>query len=235
MSEVEFQSIINGFDIWVAVFFMTAIVVVQSIVFLRAALKQSVVIGIDKQKRRAAIRAASITAIGPSLSPVIIMFSMIMILGAPNTWFVLNNVGAARTELAAATLGAGLAGVTVMDTNIGLTAWNYALWAGALNSAGWLIVVFFLNHRMADIVTGLYSKYDEKWIKLLLAGATLGLFAYLLSNQLVNKSTANYFAAGSAGLILFVLTTIFGKHQRLQELSLGIAMLSGMFLTEFFY
>lgn len=232
MSEAMFQSVINGPDIWIACSFMTAIVVLQSVFFLRAALKEANALGIDLKRRKAAMRSASITAIGPSLSPVIIMITMILLLGTPNAWFVLNNVGAARTELAVASMGAQVAGVTVMDSNIGIQAWTYALWAGALNSAGWLIVVFFLNHRMDGIVNTMYVKYDEKWIKALLGGATLGLFAYLLSNQLVGKSTSNYCAAAVSGIFVMILIHFFKKNQFLQELSLGLSMLVGMFVTE---
>ena len=232
MSEQEFQSIINGLDIWIACFFMIFIVVLQSVFFLKEALKEAAELGIDEKKRKAAIRSASITAIGPSLSPVIIMITVILILGTPNAWFVLNNVGAARTELAVASMGAQLAGVTVMDGNIGMMAWTYALWACALTSAGWLIVVFLLNHRMAGIVSEMYVRYDEKWIKALMGGATLGLFAYLLSNQIVGKSTSNYFAAVVSGMFIMVLLKFFKKNQILQEISLGLAMLIGMFVTE---
>ena len=35
-----------------------------------------------------------------------------------------------------------------------------------------------------------------------------------------------------SGVIMLVLTTAFKKHQRIQELALGISMLGGMFLTQ---
>lgn len=214
---------------------MIAIVVLQSIFFLKEAKKEATYLGITGERQKAAMRSASITAIGPSLSPIIIMFTVIMILGTPNAWFVLNNVGAARTELAVASIGAGVAGVDTMTGNIGVQAWTYALWAGALNSAGWLIVVFFLNHRMQGVVNGMYRRYNPLWIKALLGGATLGLFAYLLSNQLVNKSPSNYFAAVVAGACSYCLLMFFRRNQRLQELSLGLSMLAGMLLTELIF
>ena len=39
-------------------------------------------------------------------------------------------------------------------------------------------------------------------------------------------------AAVLSGAIMLILTTVFKKHQRIQELALGIAMLGGMFLTQ---
>lgn len=235
MEVAEFQKIINGYDIWLCVIIMIAIVILQSVFFMKEAIKEAAKIGISHEARKAAIRSASITAIGPSLSPIIIMIAMSAMLGTPYTWFVLNNVGAARTELAAAAMGSSVAGVTVMDGNIGIKAWTYGIWAGVLNSAGWLIFVFLFNHKMENMVNIMYSKYDKKWIKALLGGATLALFAYLLSSQLVGKSTANYAAAAIAGVCSFVLGTVLKKYSRLQEVSLGLSMLVGMFLTQFLF
>ena len=65
-----------------------------------------------------------------------------------------------------------------------------------------------------------------------MGGATLGLFAYLLTNQLVGKASIKWVAAVLSGAIMLILTTVFKKHQRIQELALGIAMLGGMFLTQ---
>ena len=85
---------------------------------------------------------------------------------------------------------------------------------------------------MSGIVVKMNEKLNPKWVKLLMGGATLGLFAYLLTNQLVGKTSIKWAAAILSGLIMLVLTTAFKKHQRIQELALGISMLGGMFLTQ---
>lgn len=109
---------------------------------------------------------------------------------------------------------------------------SYSLWAMALNNLGWLVIVLLLNHRMSGIVVKMNEKLNPKWVKLLMGGATLGLFAYLLTNQLVGKTSIKWAAAILSGVIMLVLTTAFKKHQRIQELALGISMLGGMFLTQ---
>ena len=102
----------------------------------------------------------------------------------------------------------------------------------ALNNLGWLFIVFVLNHRMSGVVTKMYSTMDAKWVKLLMGGATLGLFAYLINNQLINKAPIKWVTALIAAALMIVLTTVFKKHQRIQELALGIAMLGGMFISQ---
>ena len=228
---MNFQEIINGKDIWLVSSSMVIVSLVQAAFFLKVSWREATKLGFSRKQRIACIRSSALTAMGPSLSPIIIMVSMIAIVGAPTTWLVLNNVGAARTELAVVAIAADYAGVEV-NANIGMTAFTYALWAIALNGAGWLVVVFFLNHRMAHIVGRLNERYDRKWIAVLLSGANLGLFAYLLSGQLVGEASSNYLAAVIAGITMLILTTFFKKHEILQEISLGLSLLAGMFITQ---
>ncbi|WP_313242182.1 DUF5058 family protein, partial [Clostridioides difficile] len=206
--------------------------VVQAIVFMKSALKEASNLGIERKGIKAAIRSASVTAIGPSLSPVITLLSLVAVIGAPTTWMRLCDVGAARTELGVISLTSNLSGVEVGSAAFGAEAFSYALWGMALNNLGWLLVVFILGHRMRGIVEKMNVKYNPTWVKKLLAGATVGLFAYLLSNQIKTFEIPKLTPAVISAIVMLVLTTLFKKNQRLQELSLGIAMLIGMFGTQ---
>ena len=232
---MEFQEMINSPGLWLVSSLMVIASVGQAIVFLRTSLKEAHELGIERQKCRAGIRSAIITSIGPSFSPVIVLLSVVAVIGAPTTWMRLCDVGAGRTELAVIALAAAEAGTEVGAETFGATAFSYSLWAMALNNLGWLLIVLFLTHRMSGIVTKMNAKFDPKWIKLLMGGATLGLFAYLLTNQLVGKPGIKWAAAVLSGAIMIILTTVFKKNQRIQELALGIAMLGGMFLTQAFF
>lgn len=77
----------------------------------------------------------------------------------------------------------------------------------------------------------LNTRYDPAWIKYLTAGATIGLFAFLLSPRLVTLNLGNWIAAGASALTMLAISKLLTGHQRLQELALGISMLVGMFLT----
>ncbi len=144
----------------------------------------------------------------------------------------LCDVGAARTELGVISLTSGMLGVEAGTEAFGMQAWTYGLWGMALNNFGWLFVVFILGHRMSGVVEKMNSKYDPAWIKKLMAGATVGLFAYLLGNQIQTLATPKLMPAAIAAVVMIVLGTALKKYQRLQELSLGIAMLIGMFVTQ---
>ncbi|HBF7899742.1 DUF5058 family protein [Clostridioides difficile] len=229
---MKFQEMINSPGLWIVSSFLVIISVVQAIVFMKAALKEASNLGIERKGIKAAIRSASVTAIGPSLSPVITLLSLVAVIGAPTTWMRLCDVGAARTELGVISFTSNLSGVEVGSAAFGVEAFSYALWGMALNNLGWLFVVFILGHRMRGIVEKMNMKYNPTWVKKLLAGATVGLFAYLLSNQIKTFEIPKLTPAIISAIVMLVLTTLFKKNQRLQELSLGIAMLIGMFGTQ---
>ena len=232
MESQTFMELINSPGLWITSGVMVVTSIVQALVFFTTSVKEAKAIGIEKKRYIAGIRSAVITSIGPSFSPVIVLMSMVAVLGGPTTWMRLCDVGAARTELSVVSLAVGLAGTEVGAASFGSTAFSYSLWAMALNNLGWLVVVLLLTHRMSGIVTKMNEKFDPKWVKLLMGGATLGLFAYLLTNQLVGKTSIKWVAAIISGAIMLTLTTVFKKNQRIQELALGIAMLGGMFLTQ---
>lgn len=208
---MKFQEMINSPGLWIVSSFLVIISVVQAIVFMKSALKEASNLGIERKGIKAAIRSASVTAIGPSLSPVITLLSLVAVIGAPTTWMRLCDVGAARTELGVISLTSNLSGVEVGSAAFGAEAFSYALWGMALNNLGWLLVVFILGHRMRGIVEKMNVKYNPTWVKKLLAGATVGLFAYLLSNQIKTFEIPKLTPAVISAIVMLVLTTLFKR------------------------
>ena len=231
MDELTFQKIINGKDIWLSCLPMIATILTQSILYFKTAVQEARRLDITSRQIRAAMRSACVTAIGPSLSPVIIAVSMISIVGAPNAWFNLNNIGAARTELANVAIGASFAGVEELSSNIGISAWSYALWTCALNGTGWIVVTFLLNHRMEGITNRLYQRFEKGLVSALMASAVTSLFVYLLANSCVGQTPLHIVAAVVSAACMLLLTRLCAKNHILQELSLGISMLAGMFVS----
>jgi hypothetical protein len=231
---MELKEIINGPGLWIASSFTVFAVIVQSIIFLKAALKEAKRLGMPKEQYIGGMRSAMITAFGPSLSPIIILMSLITVVGAPTAWMRLCDIGAARTELAMVTVSSNLLGIDPLSPAFNIKAFTYSMWGMALNNLGWIVVALVLTHRMTGIVDKLYKKYDPKWIKFLLFGANIGLFSYLLNGQLVGKLTFKpdaFVAAIVAGATFFAINKVFKDNQRLQELALGLSMLSGMLIT----
>ena len=146
----------------------------------------------------------------------------------------LNDVGAARSELGVSAIAAGLVGQTPGAAGFDAQGFTYSLWGMALNNFGWLFVTLILTSRMGKIVDGLNAKFDPKLINMAMQGAVFGLFGYLLVNAAYGKGSAYYTAAAASAIAMFLLSK-FVKNQRLQELSLGIAMVVGMVVATALY
>lgn len=230
--DLELSDVFNSPILWVLCGLMVAMSVIQSIIYMRNALKEADRIGIDKSRRTASIRSACLTALGPSLSPIVSVLALMAVVGGPTTWMRLCDVGAARTELGVVSLMATLAGAEVGGESFGITAWNYSLWGMALNNFGWLFIVFILVHRMNKVVNWMDTKYDPKWIKTLMAASTMAMFGYLLSNQLYTFEASKWTAAVIGAGSMLLISILFKKHQRLQELALGISLIIGMLATQ---
>lgn len=228
---MDLKAVTNSPGMWFASSIIVIVVLVQSLVYLREAFKTADQLNMSRENCYAGMRSAMITAIGPAFAPVIVLLALIAVLGAPTAWMRLNDIGAARTELAMVTLAAKVIGIDPQSAAFNLKAYTYSLWGMALNNMGWMLVALLFTHRMAGMVTTLNQKYDPKWIKYLMTGASIGLFAYLLSGQLVNAKVSNWYAAFIAAASMLVISKLFKKHQKLQELALGISMIIGMMLA----
>ncbi len=225
---MDVKAVMESPGLWVACSITLIVVILQSALFLRAAWREAIRLGISRQRRLAGVRAAVITAFGPALAPVIILVALITMLGAPTSWMRVNDIGAPRTEIAMVTIASEHLGVEPGSPEYDLRAFSYSHWAMALNDMGWIVVALLLTHRMAGITSSLNKKYDPRLIRYIMDGAGIGLFAYLLSGQLVPATSHKWLAALISGATMLLITKLFAKHPRMQELALGLSMLAGM-------
>ena len=231
---MDLKSVMNSPGMWVASSIMVIVVLVQSALFLREGFKAADKLGMPRSTAVKGMRAAMITAIGPSLGPVVILLALLAVLGGPTTWMRMNDIGAARTELAMSALATKVVGVDMRSAAFDLKAFSYALWGMALNNAGWMLVALLLVKRMNSAISKMNQKYDPAWVKLIMTGAAIGLFASLWSPALI-KGGGQFFAGIVAFVSMFLIGKYAGNYPRLQEPALGISMLIGMFAAAYFF
>ena len=153
METMDMNAIINSPMLWILSSLIVIASVAQALIFLKNSLKEAERLGIDRSRRRAGMRSAVLTSLGPSLAPVVSVLALIAVIGSPTTWMRLCDVGAARTELGVVSLMADITGAEVGGASFDLQAFVHSLWGMALNNLGWLLVVFLLIHRMDKVVT----------------------------------------------------------------------------------
>ena len=140
--------------------------------------------------------------------------------------------GVSMCPLAEVLLGMGL---IVQGSDMTESDTVCQLRAQGIDVAGWLVGAMVTIALGGKLTKTLNEKFDAKWVKLLMAGCLVSLFTYLLLNTVYQK-TSPYIAAAVFGAItMFVMNKVFRKNKRLQELSLGIAIIVGAALAQIFF
>jgi hypothetical protein len=233
----EILRVANERGLWLISMAIVVVVLVQSILYARLAFKTAARIDYPLLKCREAFKVGMVSAVGPSIAIFIVMVGMMAVVGGPITWLRLSIIGAAPTELTAATIGAQAAGVEFGSENYDLYALSSSFWTMAINGTGWLLLTMLFTHKLEDIRLKVGAG-DARWLAVLSVAAALGCFGYLNSNTIVGAirgiersvpAAAGPIYSLLGGIIsMIVLTKVAQKKPWLREYSLGIAMLIGM-------
>jgi hypothetical protein len=225
----EVSQILNSSTLWLMSSVMIIVILVQAVLFLRAATAEARRIDYPKANVFKAIRAAAISSIGPSLGPVVILIALIAVLGAPTAWMRVNDIGAARTELAVATMTAKFVNAQPGTASYTVDAFSYSLWGMALNNVMWILVALLFTSRMHGMVAAMNRKYHPTMVKMIMNGAALGLFGMLLCGQIVGTSVGKVSAAIAAAVAMLIIVNVIARKVTwMREPSLGLAMMVGM-------
>lgn len=230
---MDLKAIMNSPGLWVASGVMMVIVVAQACIYFKMSLKQASEVGISDTVVKDCIRSSIYTSLGPIFAMIIICVSMVALYGAPTTWMRMNDVGAARTELAVGEIAKKSIEMSPGAPGYAEKAFTYGLWGMALNNVGWFVTALLFTKQMGKIVTHLDENYDKNWVRLVMAAAMLGLYGCMLSANVIGKTNYHIVSAVTAGIVVLVLDKVFGKYKKLQEFSMGIALFVAIFVAEY--
>ena len=221
---MDTQAILNSPGLWAICSIMVIVILTQSILYFRLGHSEAKRLEIPPEKVKQGIRAAVITALGPTISSAIVLLSLVVMIGGPMAWMRLNDVGAARTEMAIVSMVQSI----IPEGASEFTGITFAAWGQAFNNVGWMIVALVATKRMGWAVDKMNAKFSPVVVKAAMSGAAVGLFAYLVPNNLIGKASPFWVAAVVSGASILIINKIVKNQQRLQELSLGNAMILGM-------
>ena len=229
---MDYLAISNLPIFWLLAGVTVIVSAVQAILYVRQANKATKECHLDPQLPRQAFKIGLISAIGPACGVFIVMVGLMSAIGGPIVWQRLSIIGAAATELSAATMGATAAGVTLGGEGYTLTVLAVSWFAMALNGAGWLVFTGVATpalEKLRDKMSG----GDMGWLAAMSAACSIGIFGYLNANQMVSSGPS--IAVGPTVAVLTGALSMMGigrfivpKHPKLAEYSLGIAMIVGI-------
>jgi len=228
---MDYLQISNLPIMWLLCGITVMVSVIQTALFIRLAKKATKTIELDPEIPAKAFRIGYVSAIGPAAGVFIVMVGLMAAIGGPMSWLRLSIIGAAATELAAATNGATAAGVTLGGEGYTLTILAVSWFAMALNGAGWLICTGLFTpslEKLRDKMSG----GDMGWLAMMSAACSIGIFGYLNANSMVKGLNVNVKISAvviiSAIAMMFLGKVVVPKHPKLAEYSLGIAMIVGI-------
>lgn len=235
MPDIVLQ-VANSWVLWLIAFLIVAVVLFQSIVYTILSFKVADKIGLSRERCKRGFRAGMVSAIGPSISVFVVMVGMMSVVGGPITWLRLSIIGAAPTELTAATVGATAYGVAFGSADYDLNALAASFWTMAINGTGWLLFVGLFASRL-EVIREKLSGGDIKWLAVISGAAMLGAYGYLNTNNIMGavkametnpQAVGIIFAAFGGMISMPLLTLVANRYVWLKEYTLGIAMIIGM-------
>lgn len=234
----NFMAIANSGIMWIVCAIVLIFVSIEAIIFTKKAREAGPLVGLTKQEADQAFRVGMTAAIGPSLGVFFVMIGLMGVIGSPLSWMRLSIIGAAPTELAAASMAARAQNVVLGAPEYNLVNYANACWVMALNGGAWLFVSGAFSDKL-EVVQEKISKGDPQRIAILSVTAIVGAFAYMFINEIFKavRTTQDYAAivvAVSAAILMILFEKIGEKYPKMKEFNLGIVMILAMIIGMFF-
>ncbi|AFM21927.1 hypothetical protein Anamo_1318 [Acetomicrobium mobile DSM 13181] len=216
----------NSLGVWITATPIVVLTIIQAYLYYKQIYRTADLVDLTHDQLKRAFRAGAVTAIGPSIAIFIIMVGLMSVIGAPMAWMRLAVIGAAPTELTAATVGADAVGVKFGGEGYDLYAMSVSWWTMAINGCGWLLFVGLFAHKLEGFREKMGAG-DPVWLAILTSAAMIGVFGYLNGRNIITLN-GPLTAALVGGVSMVILLNVAKKATWLKEYTLGIAMLIGM-------
>ena len=230
---MDYKLIANSWAIWLAVIPVALLEIYQAYIFAKKTKAAGPLVGLSAEEANKAFKVGMRSAIGPSLGVFAVMLGLMAVIA----WQRLSIIGAAPTELAAATMAAKAQGLELSSPDYGAINFANACWVMALNGNAWLLTSGLLADKL-DKISKKVMGHNKKTLGIFTVAATCGAFGYMCINQVIiglapakNEVLASTI---SSFVLMVVLERVAKKHPRLGEWTLGIAMAAGMAVAVIF-
>ena len=215
------------------------LILVQSVVFLKRALKRAGELGIESGKVRKVIRTAAVFTIAPALSIVIGVITLSKDLGIPLPWLRLSVVGSLSYETIAAANAESAMGMQ-MGSGAALTASQYVtvLFVMTLSIIAGIVLAAIIGKKLQTGMINMENR-DKKWSETFTNAMFIGMISAFTGYVFCNVSGVT--KGDTSGLIpvlvffISMLVTVLcaaimkaTKIRWIKDYALPISMLCGM-------
>ncbi|MFV0575951.1 MAG: DUF5058 family protein [Vibrio sp.] len=237
----EVLKLANSPLMWAFAIVTVSIVVVQSYLFMKLALRFS-----DKYQvltateKKTVFKTATINSIGPSVAIFFLAIGLIAAVGSPMTLMRIGVIGSAYFENYAAIQGNSIVAAAnhasgQMNPDVLFEGYTAAVWAMTMGGLGWLISALIFTKRLDKAKHSLAKKNPRA---LLVVGAITPstIFAVLVINSFFKKppqfeaviAQPHFVAALCSGLSMVLLLWISKRYPWIKEWALGLSFVLGI-------
>ncbi|WP_134681788.1 DUF5058 family protein [Paracoccus ravus] len=226
----------NGTVFWLLASLIIAVVVIQSLLYLRMTLAFSNRYDIlSAEEKKVVYKTAAINSIGPAVAIFFVAVSLIAMVGGPVTLMRVGVIGSAIFEFIAADQGAKAVGAELGKDSYTLQAFAASVWVMTLGGMGWLVTTFFMT-RSLDRAQDKLSISNPQLIRAAGTATPVAIFFILGANAAVDKSWLSNIsvawddlAAIVTSALCMVLLHAAGKHRAwLREWAVGLSLVAGL-------
>ncbi|NHU84978.1 DUF5058 family protein [Kocuria sp. JC486] len=230
-SSTEILEVANLPVLWICALGVFAVIIVQSVIYIRAARVAAPAGGMSRKELNTSFRAGAVSAIGPSLAVALVAIALLAVFGAPAVLVRIGLIGSVSFETGAASIAAG-----TMDAELGGPTYTQGVFAVAfmamsLGGSMWMIATL--------IMTPLLKRGDVSLRKVnpaimtVVPGAALLAAFFALGLGELPKSGNHVVAFLTSALAMAACLGVAHvlKRQWMKEWSLGIAILIALIVT----
>lgn len=232
----ETVSSMNG-TLWIFAILLIAWVIVQSLLFLRLALKYNKKYQLATTKElKSAARTGMVSVIGPSVSVIVIALTLISMVGPAVSFMRTGVIGAPVWELMMADIAAQAIGIDVNSPEFTPSVFVLVIFGMTVASAPYFLNTI-ITLKPLDMAIAKNKQIDKKEKKASFLpefgnAAMMGILGYMVKDQLKNVTTC--IAMLCSALITFVIMKIMEKTGKkwLGDWNMAISILVGMLIGQ---
>ena len=230
-ASTDILAIANIPVLWVLAIGVFAAIILQTVIYMRAARKAGPAADISQTELQQSFRAGAVAAIGPSLAVVLVSIALMTLFGTPAVLVRIGLVGSAATESASASLAATTMGATLGGAGYNQGVFAVAFMAMSMSGAMWMISTLILTPILRRGDSKL-RRVNPALMAIVPAAALIGAFASLGIAEL-GKTPVHIITVIVSALVMGICLALAKKFDLawLRDWGLGISILVGLFVA----
>ena len=217
--------------LWIFAVGVFAAIILQTVVYVRAARIAAPAAGISSAELKTSFRAGAVAAIGPSLAVVLVSVALLSLFGTPAVLVRVGLVGSAATETASASIAATTMGASLGDASYTQSVFAVAFMAMSLSGAMWMIATLVLTPLLRRGDSRLRS-VNPALMAIIPAAALLGAFASLGIGEL-GKTPVHILTVLASAAVMGICLVVAHRFNLawLREWGLGFSIVIGLIVA----